>query len=220
MQNNSFKSSFKKTIISVAMTGLLTQAAPLQADVLDFDFSGLWTYLDNAGGLIENTSEPYYSDPTWGYGVRTQISGKLTFDTITGSGTATINPFIFLSAGANTFSNIEFKSIGGNLLIAHMSREWNGTIEPVSVVWDASGFLGEALTMLVNDTVSGVGAIPASNNLKRGFPIGLLPLPRRRLMSAVLQERRQLWRSLLWVWMMELVVRLLMEDLLLVSITI
>lgn len=55
--------------------------------------------------------------------------------------------------------------------------DWNGNVGvPVSIVWDASGFFS-AGPFNPGQVISGVGAIPASNNTQNGIvPIGPAPI--------------------------------------------
>ena len=86
----------KKTALSAAIAvtmGLSVASAPgtASAAAVTGDWTGLFTLLNGSGNPSANTSYPYYDDPTWGYGLRTQISGTLAFDTSTGAGSATVN---------------------------------------------------------------------------------------------------------------------------------
>jgi len=186
MKINSSHQIFRKTAISFAMAATLVQATPVQADVLQFSFSGLLTYSDSIGREIINSSYPYYGDPAWGYGRRTQITGTLNYDTGTGAGTMTITPFNFTSFPliSPTYHDINLQSIGdgfghpGNLVIVNMLRDSNSGIVdiPISLVWDATG-LFNALPMALDETVTGTGTIPASNNIRKGIhPIGPAPM--------------------------------------------
>ncbi len=176
----------KKAVLTVAMavalgTGCMTNA---RADIVSFSFSGLFTMLSpNGTSGFQNTSLPYYDDPTWHYGLRTQISGGMSIDTTTGAGTGTIAPFAFGEAGNLVVHDLTVQAIGdglgnpGPLILGNMLFDWNGnTGVPVSIVWDASGFMG-AIPLPTNQTVFGVGAIPASNNWQNGIvPIGPAPI--------------------------------------------
>ena len=118
---------FKKSLLSAAVAATLAAAvsAPAQADIIDMSYDGLFTMLDSAGAPVKNTSYPYYGDATWGYGLRTQISGTMSFDTATGAGTGTVNPFNFFNAGQAVASDVEFQSIGNGLMLGNMNFAWN-----------------------------------------------------------------------------------------------
>lgn len=179
--------NLKKTAISAAMATALSAgvAAPASAAVLDFTWDGLFTMLDPNGNPLGNTSYPYYYDPTWGYGLRTQISGTAQFDTATGLGTATVNPFDFFSGGPANAHDVNFQAIGdgaggpGTLIAGRLLFDWSGNNNiNVGIILDGAGMfgaIGGGLT--VGDVITGVGAIPASNNIKKGkYPIGPAPM--------------------------------------------
>jgi hypothetical protein len=178
--------NFKKTVLSAAVVTALsgTITAPAQADVLNFSWDGLFTILDSGGVPLGNTSLPYYYDPTWGYGLRTQISGTASFDTVSGSGSATVNPFDFYNGGPAVAHDISMQAIGdglgggGTLIAGKMLFDWNGNNNiNVGIILDGAGMFGALPTLNVGDTISGVGAIPASNNIKKGkLPIGPAPM--------------------------------------------
>jgi hypothetical protein len=181
--------NLKKTAIASAIAvtmGLGVAAAPTTASAANVtaDWSGLFTILNSAGAPTQNTSYPYYGDPTWGYGVRTQISGSLTFDTSTGSGSATVNPFDFFAGGPAVATTVTMQAIGdgaggqGTLVLGNMGFNWNGNNGiPVSIVLDAAGFFGALQGGQTTGSISGVGATPASNNIaKNQYPIGPAPM--------------------------------------------
>ena len=177
--------NFKKTAIATALTASLGMgvAATADAAIINATWSGLFTMLDPAGVPLQNTSNPYYSDPTWGYGVRTQVTGTMTFDTSTGAGSATVNPFAFYNQGQATAHDIVMQAIGdgvggaGTLVAGSMLFDWaTNTNINVGIILDAAGFFG-ALPAATSTTISGVGATPASNNVKKGkYPIGPAPM--------------------------------------------
>ena len=179
----------KKTAISIALASLLHTGAT-QAVVIDMNFDGLFSMLDPAGTVHQNTSYPYYSDPTWGYGIRTQISGSLRFDTNTGKGSGTINPFEFFNAGPAVISGFEFQATGdgkggsGSLMLGNMMFSWRGENITTQIVLDASGFFAELPTITTGAVydasscnISGACATPASDNIKKSrYPIGPIPI--------------------------------------------
>jgi len=63
-------------------------------------------------------------------------------------GSSSINPFEWYTRNANIVG-IELQGIGdgngnaGNLIMGNMLFDWNGTAAPLSIVWDASGFLNQ-----------------------------------------------------------------------------
>ncbi|HIB85439.1 MAG TPA: hypothetical protein EYO59_12820, partial [Chromatiaceae bacterium] len=180
--------NLKKTLLATAVTtAFAATAIEAQADpILTADWSGLFTILNPDGVGLQNVSYPYYGDPTWGYGFRTQVSGTMTFDLATGSGSATVNSFDFFGGGPAVATAITMQVIDPNngLVQANMGFNWGGSNGiPVSLILDARGFFGAisqgyAGSMVINqDTVAGYGALPASNGMNKGkFPVGPVPM--------------------------------------------
>ena len=180
--------NLKKTFLSTAVSAVLAGAiaAPAQADVIDMDYVGLFTMLDPGGTQLQNTSYPYYGDTTWGYGLRTQISGTMSFDTATGAGSGTVQPFEFFNGGQAVASGVNFQSIGGGLMLGAMTFSWNGSDISTQIVLDGSGLfaaLGGGIPPVgatldqAYCTASGACALPASDGIKKGnYPIGPVPI--------------------------------------------
>lgn len=185
--------NLNKTAISVALAAILNTGAAqaLQSSSTIFmDYSGLFTMQTQADATVQNVSYPYYGDPTWGYGFRTQISGTMSFDTNTGAGTGTVNPFDFMNSGPAIASDLNFQAIGdgagnpGSLIIGNMTFSWNGNNITTQIVLDASGLFAEVPTIAIGDVYdastcnsSGACAIPASDNIRKGsYPIGPVPI--------------------------------------------
>jgi hypothetical protein len=189
-----------KSILSISVAAALTTAisSPAHADIIDINFTGLFTFLDSAGNSISNSSNPYYSDPTWAYGARTQISGTLQYDTNSNTGSAAVNSFEFLEGGPAVISNFEMKSTGNDgLLLANMNFNWNNSDVTNQLVLDGSGlFAGiDAGLATVGNTIdtascasggalhNGTNSLcstPASNGAimlaGNAYPIGPAPL--------------------------------------------
>jgi len=129
------------------------------------------------------------------YGARTPISGTLSFDTSTGAGVGTINPFFFFGdtpgSGAGTSVayplGLTFQVIDTiGTTIGTMQFSWNGASDYLSIVLDGSGLLANFYTMMVagpTSTASGVGALPATDGINFGsantpvyHPLGPAPL--------------------------------------------
>jgi hypothetical protein len=181
--------NFKKTVLSAAVAGALsaTLVGHVQAAVIDMNYSGLFTMLDSAGNPLDNTSSPYYNDPTWGYGLRTQISGTMHFDTATGAGTGTVNPFAFYNKGNAVAKGVSFQSIGGGLMLGNMLFSWNGSDITTNIVLDGSGLfgalsgglppVGATLDQAYCASPGATCALPASDGIKHGkYPIGPVPI--------------------------------------------
>lgn len=181
--------SFKKTLVSTALVAALGVTASADATVLNFDYSGLFTMLTADGKPVTNTATAYYYDATWGYGLRTQISGTISFDLDTGSGSGTVTPFQFFGDDAVKVANahdITMQAVGdgmggpGTLVIGNMLFDWNNNNNiPVEIVLDAAGLFGyvQGGSYTVGDVISGAGAVPASDGIaKGGYPIGPVPV--------------------------------------------
>lgn len=180
--------NLKKTALASAVAlslGMSISAVPttVSAATIDASFDGLFTLLNSLGAPTANSSYPYAGDPTWGYGYRTQITGGFQFDTSTGAGTATVNSFQFFGSGPAVAHDITMQAVGdgfggaGTLVVGSMLFDWNGNNNiKVGIVLDAAGFFG-AGPVGTSATISGVGAIPASNLTKGGkYPIGPAPM--------------------------------------------
>jgi hypothetical protein len=151
---------------------------------------------DGTGAIINGdfTGAPYY-------GARTPVSGAMTFDTDTNSGSLTLQPFSFFGADASPM-NISFQDVdgpdgAGTLMLGNMTVDWNITTGiPVSIVWDGEGML-DAINqgLVMGDTIAATNAdfacdtnincaMPATNDFPFMFdpwntytlPIGASPL--------------------------------------------
>jgi len=173
-----FEHASKRTLLAAAVTTALgTAVIPQQssAQVLQFSWDGLFTILDSGGSALANSS-------ITGRGVnqfQTPINGTFTFDTNTGAGTGTVSPFQFFNGAPSlpaTAKGFGVQSIGSGLVLGNALFDWNGNYNiPVSLVWDGSGLFGAISAGLsVGNTVSGVGAIPASDGTYTNATIGLL----------------------------------------------
>ncbi|MEZ5540421.1 MAG: VPLPA-CTERM sorting domain-containing protein [Pseudomonadota bacterium] len=189
---------FKTTILSVAVslalgTAAVTTAASVQAAVLSATWTGLHTLLDPNGFALANVSLPYYYDPTWGYGFRTQVTGTMLYDTATGNGIMSIAPFQWGAGDPLTpmiFHTMSLQRIGdgnggaGPLLDVNTLWDWNGNSNTAAeLILDASGFFaaiagGASIGQLIDQgSVAASGALPASNEIRKGvFPIGSVPI--------------------------------------------
>ena len=181
---------FNKMLLSTAFAASITGAlvAPAHAAQIDMSYDGLATMLTSSGAPVGNTSNPYYYDTTWGYGLRTQICGTMSFDTVTGFGTGTVTPFEFFdAAGPAVFSDVSFQSIGGGLMLGNMNINWNASDITTNIVLDASGLfsaldtglppIGTTLDDAACGTYSLACALPASDNIRNGsLAIGVVPI--------------------------------------------
>ncbi len=198
--------SLKKTAVSLAVAATFTTAAIPQAEanVLNLSWIGTFTFLNTLGQPLPNSPSDYaagyYGIPGaahgtttafgW-YGNRTPISGTMSFDTATGAGIGTITPFMLYGDTTNSIANamsVTFQradTVG--TVIGTMSLSFNGGVHPVSMVLDASGLFsamaGGAFATGPTSTISGVGALPATNgvdfdvtNSVKTFPLGPSPI--------------------------------------------
>jgi hypothetical protein len=171
--NEDLLMTMKKTAISTAMAMAMGTAAMAPqiaaADTVTFSWNGLFTILDGGGGVLANSSLP-----KTGNQFQTDINGTFTFDTATGSGTGTVDPFDFFK-GTSPAQAKDFavQSIGGNLVLGNALFDWNGNYNiPVSLVWDATGLFNNLSAAVggffggctgTSCTISGTGAAPASD---------------------------------------------------------
>ena len=147
---------------------------------------GLFTIITGGGAKTPNSSYPYYGDPTWGGGIRTQFSGSLTYSTTTGMGTMVVNPFNFFRSGEAAATNATVKFLGdtvgnGKLILYNSGFDWNNNVGiPVSQIWDARGFLaaidGGLLTETDPDNKVVGGVLAATDGIRGKIPIGAIPL--------------------------------------------
>ena len=155
------------------------------ADTVTFDWDGFFTILDSGGNALANTS-------ITGRGVnqfQTPINGTFTFDTATGSGTGTVDPFQFFKGAPSlpaTAKGFNVQSIGGTQVLGNALFDWNGSYNiPVSLVWDAAGLFGNLNGAIggflggctgTSCTIAGTGATPASDGTYTNATIGTLAL--------------------------------------------
>ena len=199
--------SLKKTAVAAAVASTLTGAAisAAEADVLNLSWTGAFTILNSTGAPFANSpsdwASGYYAiaGPAHGtttafgwYGNRTPVSGTMSFDTVTGAGVGTLVPFTFFGDGTVHTANAVGMSfqVADTLgtIIGTMLFSWGGGGHPVSIVLDGSGMFGAIAGGAFADgptsTISGVGALPATNGLDfdstikgvKAFPLGPSPI--------------------------------------------
>lgn len=164
----------KKNLLGAAVATVLGTAGVPQvasADIMTFDWDGVFTMLDGAGAALANTSIPAKGNNQF----QTNVTGTITFDLDTGAGTGTLVPFDFFAGTLPAEAvGINMQAIGngmgtgpGTLVLGNMLFNWNGTNGiPVSLIMDAAGMFGSIPALYaggVGTTVSGVGATPASD---------------------------------------------------------
>jgi len=123
----------KKIIKTFSCVTLLTAAAPSQASIINFDFTGRLIVADPTGAAVVNNESTY-----------TDISASLSYNTNTGLGDSdlsiTMNGADFLNAPP-TFHDISMtRQAGTNFIDGEILVDWNGTFDmPLHVEWDATG---------------------------------------------------------------------------------
>lgn len=142
--------NLKKTTIIATITASLSAPSLTSANNIIFDFTGVWTFVSASGAININASAANTTDGqgnTYSFGSRTPISGAASFNTATGVGSATINPFSFDDSIVSN-SSMTLQAIGdgmggtaGSLVAGVMSFDWNGNVAvPVTAIFDAAGF--------------------------------------------------------------------------------
>ncbi len=179
----------RKTALAGALAlalGGVAMPHPAAADVFTLSWSGAFTMLNSGGGGVPNSDS---SGAPW-YGQRTPITGTMSFNTTTGSGSGIVKPFSFFGNGSAIATTITMQAIGngaggaGPLVLGNMGFNWNGNNGiPVSIVLDASGLFGAiGGGATPGQVITGVGALPASNDTVFGtmttytLPIGPTPV--------------------------------------------
>lgn len=158
----------------------------------DYSWNGVFRFLDSNGAALSNTSLSYKASNSFD----TPISGTMTFDPNSGSGSATVSAFHWGSQQPELpfdVTSFDLQSIGdgmggaGTLILGNLLFNWNGnTGSPISIILDAKGFYAGDL-----DGRLALGATPASDgtyvgayvpdtvNGPEGYPgyLGLGPIP-------------------------------------------
>jgi hypothetical protein len=152
--------------------------------------------LDPGGAPARNTSKPYYYDATWGYGARTQITGTMTFDLLTLTGTGTVVPFSFFNQANPPLAtardvqgqvlNVGVLPGAPSLVLFNLLFDWNTNYGiPVSLVLDAQGLFNNLVPgVLPGFTIDQSSCsflttcgTPASDGILKGsIPIGPSPI--------------------------------------------
>ena len=175
--------NLKKTALAVAITGVMGAATTTaSADTINVSYTGWFTMLNPLGtdALVNGDAAGNAM-----YGRRTGVTGTMSFDTATGAGGGTMDPFSFFGGGNASATTISFQSTGGGLVLGNMGFNWSGTNQiPTSIVLDASGFFGAvAGGLTTSDIISGVGATAATEGFSFNFgkssytlPMGAVPI--------------------------------------------
>jgi len=191
---------FKKTALATVIAGTLGVAAipAAQANVVVVSFKGAFTMLNSGGSALQNQPSTYqngfYSNApvgtgsatngpatTYGWlGMRTPITGTMSFDTTTGAGVATVTPFMFFGKKNANFAEplgISFQSIDSvGTLVGGMLFSWNKGVHSVSIVMNA-GQMFAGLPGLIGGGPTGTlsGVADAVSNTATGMtPAGAM----------------------------------------------
>lgn len=172
--------AFKKTALATLVAGTLGVAAmpAAQANVVVVSFKGAFTMLNPGGSALTNTPSTYasgfYSNApvgtnnatngpatTYGWlGIRTPITGTMSFDTTTGAGVATVNPFMFFGKKNADYAEalgVTFQSIDSvGTLVGGMLFSWNKGVHSVSIVMNAGQMFGALPGLLGGGPTSSV----------------------------------------------------------------
>ena len=178
----------KKTLLATAMIASLGATTAAQSASYTFSGEGFFTMITPTGGVLSNpdaSANPYY-------GFRTALSGlSMTFDTATGAGSGSVDPFLF--SGTTAVANgITMQAIGdgngnpGTLVMGAISFDYGPTVGiPVYLVADAAGLFGALQGGLsVGDTITGgatsatdaaVGSTPFAGYMPNNGALGAIP---------------------------------------------
>ena len=181
IMNKSAPEVRKSAVASAVAAALICSPVAVQqarADIYTFNTIINFTMLDPTGEALGNTGI------LRGNTFQTPTTGTLTFDTDTGTGSADIAPFFWLSPPSNPAASpqgVTFQAIGngmggaGDLLLGNLLLDWGGNFGiPVTIILDAAGLLNSLPAGgLSNGTViSGSGALPASDGTYVGGGFG------------------------------------------------
>ena len=150
----------KKSLVAIAIAASVGVSS-VQAHTYTFSGDGFFTMITPTGGVLANP------DSTTDFGLRTALTGlSMTFDTTTGAGTGSVDPFLFSGTLASA-RGINMQAIGdglggaGPMVMGSILFDYGPTLGiPVYLVADASGIFGAigaagAAGLAVNDTITG-----------------------------------------------------------------
>lgn len=175
----------KTNLLAAAVLAAVGGASVSQtatAEVLTFDWTGMWSRLGDNGAAWANNSLSAKGSNQF----ITPITGTLTYDTVTGTGTASVAPFQFLNGNPTlpyTFEGINLQAIGdgmggtGPLILANMLYSWNSSSGiPVSLVWDGTGFFQAIDAGIPSGFITGIGSAPAIDGTYTNPTFGYIQL--------------------------------------------
>jgi hypothetical protein len=168
------KTEIRKSIAAMALAlGVPLLPQPAAAAVVTFSWAGMTTMLDPVGAALSDPYAPKGADPH-----HTPISGTLTYDTASGTGTAYSIPFYFFGNPMPTvLHSLSIQAIGdgagnpGALWLMNGLLNFGGANSmPYSVVLDAGGLLAALPSSLyVGATIDGAGVRPAADGTYVGL---------------------------------------------------
>lgn len=148
-----------KHIRNAVLAGLVTMTLPLsvQADIINFDFTGRLIVAGPDGSILINNGLPY-----------TPIAASLSYDTVAGIGNSSLSITMndFWDAPA-TFHDISMTHYAGtNTINGQVLVDWNGNYNmPLHVEWDATGLLNAIdMGLQAGDKLSGTNLFRDFNN--------------------------------------------------------
>jgi len=170
------KNTTHRHSIILALTLFLTPISGF-TQILDFNYTALFTIVAADGSFLANTSELTNATD----GNRTPVAGTMQYNTLNSSAIFTMQPFL-LNQEVAEWTTLYMEDIGSNLTLLNANFNWNGYSGiPVSLVWDTTGLTNAINNGLSNNsTVNGSlgGAIPeTSNTVKSSGPFGTITYP-------------------------------------------
>ena len=172
--------NMKKSVVSSSIAlaiGLAIVPPQTSATTYEFTWSGYYSLIDSSGAAVANSSLTTKGANQY----ETPMTGTLTYDTATGTGSATFVPTSFMGASVPfSCSPFTLQSVGngiggpGDLIMVNTLCTGPFSIytgQPVSFVWDASGLFNALSTATVGTVISGVGVRPAVDGTYVGSPV-------------------------------------------------
>lgn len=148
-----------KHIRNAALAGLVSVSLPLslQADIINFDFTGRLIVAGPDGSILINNGLPY-----------TPIAASLSYDTVAGIGNSGLSITMddFWDAPA-TFHDISMThETGTSTVTGQVLVDWNGNYDmPLHIEWDATGLLNAIdFGLQAGDKLSGTNLFRDFNN--------------------------------------------------------
>lgn len=134
---------------------ILVASSGVQADIINFDFTGRMTVVDPDGNIFYN-----YDDISGMSMPYTPIAATLSYDTLSGVGSSGLSislGSVFFGA-PGIFHDISMSlQPGSNLIVGRVLIDWAGAVDmPAHIEWDATGLLNAInYGLQVGDKLSG-----------------------------------------------------------------